>query len=95
MQRWWNSLEPGEQATLVGSLAVGVGLVGATVVAARMLRGGVDVNLELEPATRNLVSAGITDLTSSIDRVVEKGVPIGVRLGPAVAARIKKKNQPA
>jgi hypothetical protein len=91
MQRWWNELQPGEQATLVGGLAVGVGLVSAAVVVGRMLQSGVDVNLELEPATRNLVSSGITDLTESVDRVVDKGVPIGVRLGPAVAARLKKK----
>ena len=90
MNRWWQSLSPGDQATLVGGLAVGVGLVGASVVAAGILRKGVDVNLELEPATRNLVSAGVSDLTSSVDRVVNRGVPIGVRLGPAVAKRIKK-----
>jgi hypothetical protein len=91
MFAWWRKLDPGDQAALVGGLAVGVGLVGASVVTARLVASGVDVRMELEPATRNLVSSSVREVTSSVDRIIENGVPIGMRFGPATPSRVRNK----
>jgi hypothetical protein len=90
MMQWWTKLDSSDQATLAGGMAVGLGLVGATLVASRLLTSGVEVRLELEPATRNLVDTSVRSLTQSVNQMTNRGVPIGVRLGPALSARARK-----